>query len=262
VSSNRSYDDRHHSAVEVLSSMQLNAIDGERATRAWYRRHGALGSLSMDVVMGDVWSRPGLARRDRSLMVIGLLAAMHSVDELSAHTVLGLNNGLSRVEVDEVLLHVAATTGFPAAMAAARVVDEAFCRLDGVERQPMRQPAASKGDIERRDDAARILAAFAAGAPARTGNAFGEVGELAQLYEMGEIWSRTVLHQRDRSLVVIALLTWLGVEDDLRWHFTVGLGHGLSPEELTEAMVHLTIYVGVPRAIRGYEILRDLLATA
>lgn len=254
---NRSYADRHSTAVRTFEELQGGSVDGERAARAWYRRHGALGSLGVDVVMGEVWSRPGLARRDRSLIVISVLAAMQSLKELGAHAIIGLQNGLRRDEIDELLLHVAAITGFPTAFAAARTIDSALCEHDHVDRQPMREPAAAKDDERRRSDAANVLAGFQP-AHVRTGENFGDVGDLALLFELGEIWARRNLSARDRSLATIAILTWLRSDEDLRSHLRAGLAHGLSLQELVEAMVHLTVYVGVPRAVRGYELVQEV----
>lgn len=251
----RSYSERHSSAVETFEALQGNQIDGERAAQAWYRRHGALGSLAIDVVMGDVWSRSGLSKRDRSLIVIAALASRQAVEELGAHALIGLFNGLTRQEIDEILLHVAATNGFPSAIAASRIIDEAYCRHDGIERQPMRTPAKEKGDEERRADAARVMTGF--DSPPRTGSRFGEVGELAELFEMGEIWARDELSRRDRSLVVITILIWLWLEDDLRWHIATGLKHGLSYSEISEAIAHLSIYVGIPKAVAAAEVLKE-----
>ena len=150
-----------------MRQMQGGKVDTERATRAMYRRHGALGSFAVDYVMGDLWSRPQLTRRDRSLVVIAVLASMGSVDELGADVEIGLNHGLSREEIDEVVLQVAAYAGYPMAMAATRVVDRTFCRIDGIDRQPPRSPADAKSDEQRRADATDVLRTLTAGRAAR-----------------------------------------------------------------------------------------------
>jgi 4-carboxymuconolactone decarboxylase len=191
--------------------------------------------------------------------VISVLATMGSVEELAAHVEGGLNHGLSREEIDEVLLHVAAYAGFPVALPAARIVDETFCRIDGIERQPPREPAERKDDDRRRADAAEVLATLTGGrapadpAVARAGVAgsLGAVGELAFDWAFGEVWSRPELSRRDRSLVVIAILTWLGKDRELAFHIPGGLHHGLSRDEVREVMVQMCVYGGFPRAVEG-----------
>ncbi len=67
---------------------------------------------------GGLWARPGLALRDRSLVTVAQLAALGKTDELRAHLVGALNQGLSREELVEVLMQTAAYAGIPAAVQA------------------------------------------------------------------------------------------------------------------------------------------------
>jgi 4-carboxymuconolactone decarboxylase len=259
MTTSRTYEERHAAAETVMQRMQGGHVDAERAVRAMYRRHGALGSYAVDVVMGDLWSRPQLTPRDRSLVVISVLASMGSVEELGVHVEVGLNHGLSREEIDEVVLQVAAYAGFPMAMAATRVVDRTFCRLDGVDRQPPRNPAEAKGDEQRRRDATDVLSTLTGGraasdpaqALANIVGTLGDVGQLAFDWAFGEVWARTQLSRRDRSLIVVAILTWLGKDNELAFHIPAALNHGLSREEVCEVMVQMCVYGGFPRAVEG-----------
>ena len=146
----RTHEERRADALEVLDGFMAGEVDPERSARAMHRRHGALGSYAVDVVMGDVWARPQLSRRDRSLIVITVLATIGSTEELSLHTMVGLNNGLTRTEIEEIMLHVACYGGFPMAMQATRVMEERFAMIDGVDRLPPRGESALLGDLERR----------------------------------------------------------------------------------------------------------------
>lgn len=73
---------------------------------------------------GSVWSRPGLARRDRSLLVIALLAVLGHDEELAMHLRATRGTGVSPREVGEALLMVAVYAGVPAANAAFRIAKE------------------------------------------------------------------------------------------------------------------------------------------
>jgi 4-carboxymuconolactone decarboxylase len=268
MTTSRSYEERHVAAEEVLLQMQGGKVDTERAMRAMYRRHGALGSFAVDYVMGDLWSRPQLTRRDRSLVVISVLASMGSVEELAAHVEIGLNHGLSREEIDEVVLQVAAYAGYPMAMAATRVVDRTFCRVDGVDRQPPREPADAKSDDQRRADATDVLRTLTGGRAASEPEqaltniveTLGDVGKLAFDWAFGEVWSRPQLSRRDRSLVVVAILTWLGKDNELAFHIPAALNHGLSREEVSEIMVQMCVYGGFPRAVEGMRAAKEAFA--
>lgn len=84
---------------------------------------------------GAVWSRPGLARRDRSLLNLAMLAALGRSHELGVHVRGALNNGLTPEEIQEVFLQVATYCGVPAGMEAFRVanavLDEVSAEHDG-----------------------------------------------------------------------------------------------------------------------------------
>jgi 4-carboxymuconolactone decarboxylase len=67
---------------------------------------------------GEVWSRPGLDRRTRSLVTLGMLVALRCEDELAMHVRAALHSGLRPEEIQEVLLHAAVYAGVPAANAA------------------------------------------------------------------------------------------------------------------------------------------------
>jgi 4-carboxymuconolactone decarboxylase len=75
--------------------------------------------LTNDVLYGDVWERPGLSKRDRSLITIAALTAMSRPDQLKAHISRGLGHGLTKEELGEVIIHLAFYCGWPAATSAA-----------------------------------------------------------------------------------------------------------------------------------------------
>ena len=79
---------------------------------------------------GDVWNRPGLARRDRSLLVLAMLTALNRPHELKLHLRGALNNGVTRDEIREVFLQAAIYCGAPAAMDSFRTARELFQELD------------------------------------------------------------------------------------------------------------------------------------
>jgi 4-carboxymuconolactone decarboxylase len=78
---------------------------------------------------GDVWSRPGLSRVERSIVTLAVLAALHHDNELAMHVKAALRNGLEPEQISEILLQVAVYAGVPAAnrafAVAQRALDEA-----------------------------------------------------------------------------------------------------------------------------------------
>lgn len=74
--------------------------------------------LTDDVLFGQVWARPELSPRDRSLVTITALVASGSFEQLKAHIPMGIANGLTADEVKEALVHVAFYTGWPKSVSA------------------------------------------------------------------------------------------------------------------------------------------------
>ena len=70
---------------------------------------------------GDIWTRPGLSVRDRSMITVAVLASLGQTEELRAHLGGALNVGISRDEIVEVLMHTSIYAGVPTAGAAMRV---------------------------------------------------------------------------------------------------------------------------------------------
>ena len=77
-----------------------------------------------------VWSRPGLERRDRSLINLAMISALNRPHELKIHVKGALNNGVTREEIREVLLQVAIYCGIPAGIDSVRIAREAFAEID------------------------------------------------------------------------------------------------------------------------------------
>jgi 4-carboxymuconolactone decarboxylase len=98
---------------EVLGDVHVDAAEAGRSDL-----DEAFQTFITETAWGDVWGRPGLDRRTRSLITIGILAALGRDEELAMHLRATRNTGASREEVRETLLHVAVYAGVPAAHAA------------------------------------------------------------------------------------------------------------------------------------------------
>jgi len=78
------------------------------------------------VLFGDIWERPELSKRDRSLVVCAVLTATYRPEQLRGHLQRALDNGLTKTEISEMITHVAFYAGWPAAMSAANIAREIF----------------------------------------------------------------------------------------------------------------------------------------
>jgi 4-carboxymuconolactone decarboxylase len=77
-----------------------------------------LVEVTNEVLFGDVWERPGLSPRDRSLVTVSVLAALYRGEQLGYHLGVALDNGLSAEELSEAITHLAFYAGWPNAMTA------------------------------------------------------------------------------------------------------------------------------------------------
>src|SRR3974390_1993164 len=83
-----------------------------------------LVELTEKVLFGDVWERPELSKRDRSLITCAALVALNRGEQLKGHLERALNNGVTREEIGELITHLAFYGGWPVAMAAAIIAKD------------------------------------------------------------------------------------------------------------------------------------------
>lgn len=85
-----------------------------------------LAELTDNVLFGDVWARPGLSLRDRSLVTVSALIAMNRPDQLRSHLARARDNGVKQEELIEAITHLAFYAGWPSAVTAIGVAKEVF----------------------------------------------------------------------------------------------------------------------------------------
>jgi 4-carboxymuconolactone decarboxylase len=85
-----------------------------------------LADLSAEVLFGNVWERPGLSKRDRSLITVAALIALYRTGQLRGHIQRALDNGVTKDEIGEVITHMAFYAGWPTAANASTVAKEVF----------------------------------------------------------------------------------------------------------------------------------------
>ncbi len=90
------------------------------------------GKFIVDTVLPEgVWSREGLSQRDRSLITVAALTALYRPNELRLHIGRALDNGISKSEISELIMHMAVYGGFPVAVEGMQVATEVFSERDG-----------------------------------------------------------------------------------------------------------------------------------
>lgn len=107
-----------------------------------------LAQLTDDVLFGDVWERPGLSKRDRSLITVAALVALYRTNQLPGHLQRALANGVTRDELIETITHLAFYAGWPSAMTAAQLAKDVFAKAGTPN-----APAGSSGSGDAGQDA-------------------------------------------------------------------------------------------------------------
>jgi 4-carboxymuconolactone decarboxylase len=262
------FSERRMRGLDVLSTLAGSEQGGTEMAR-FLESRGAVGSIALLTGAGEVWARDQLSRRDRSLVVISTLTALGPETELRAHISGGLQHGLRDEEVDEIFVQVAAYAGLPVALAGAGLAADVLAARDGSEvRRTPPAPLQAKSAEERRADGLDVLTTLL-GQPdldtqlteQQIQSAQGFLGDLVMDYAFGEVWSRPQLSRRDRSLVVISVLTALNLPHELEIHLQGALNHGLTRDEIEEMLITMVVYGGFPRAIDGMNVARRVFAS-
>jgi alkylhydroperoxidase/carboxymuconolactone decarboxylase family protein YurZ len=122
--------DRKEQGAQLLRQM-LGPEQAEQVRQAWQEICPDFEEYVVRFLAGEVWSRPGLDRRTKSLVTIATLAALGRPLGLELNIRMALNNGATRQEVIETLLHIAPYAGFPACWEGLATAHEVFRELDG-----------------------------------------------------------------------------------------------------------------------------------
>ena len=196
-----------------------------------------LGELRNSLVYGEIWERPQLSKRDRSLITVAVLQALVR-DELTLHIPRGLDNGLTPEEISEIILHVTFYAGYPTGVQASLTAAEVF-KNRGLSLGEL--PRATPGT-----DASTLSALSDAYA------AVPRLGALRNSLLYGDIWERPLLSKRDRSLITVAVNQALYATSELRTHIDRALDeNGVTPQEISEVILHVTFYAGWPAAVNA-----------
>jgi 4-carboxymuconolactone decarboxylase len=246
---------RHGTSVQWMEKVSDEQYDGEPHT--WGEQQvtpgpsGALqqriapglAALTDDVLFGDVWKRPQLSPRDRSLVTLSVLIATGKPAQLAGHLGRALDNGVQPVEASALLAHLAIYCGWPAAVSALDVYDQVYTarKVDTTALRAMgpRLPAAAAAASRNRpmtDDLATVATKFA---------------QLTNDVVFGTLWEGRDLAPRDRSLVTIAALAAMGDDAQLDPYLRRGLDSGLTRDQIAEALTHLGFYAGWTRATKA-----------
>jgi len=202
--------------------------------------------------LSELWKRPGLSPRDRSVATVAALIARNQTIEMPYHFALALDNGVKPGEISEIITHLAFYSGWANAMAAVAVAKDVFAaRHIGADQLP----AASVTPLPI-DEAAE--AQRATSVQAQFGSSFQGVVQYTTDVLFRDLWLRPDLAPRDRSLVTVSALIANGQTAQLAPHLNRAMDNGLTQAQAAEAITHLAFYVGWPNVFSAMLVAKDV----
>ena len=215
----------------------------------------ALEKYRRSVVLGEVWKRPGLSGRDRSIVTLAALVTRNQTVEMPYYLTLALDNGVKPAEICRLITHLAFYWAGATRYQRSRLqkVCSRSARSEPISsRRPHRQllPLNEAAEADRSK---------------RVGDQFGAVFPGVVQYTTDVLfrglWLRPGLAPRDRSLVTISSLVASGKVAQLTGHVNIGMNNGLTQAEIAEAITHLAFYVGWPNVFSAMPVAKEVFQT-
>ncbi|MFM0039575.1 carboxymuconolactone decarboxylase family protein [Paraburkholderia strydomiana] len=229
------------------SHSPANVLDGMRAVSP------ALERYTTEVVLGDLWKRPQLSARDRSIVTLSVLIARDQSAEMPYYLDLALDSGLKPSEISEIITHLAFYSGWANATSAVKVTNAVFERR-GITAAQL--PPAS-GELLPLDEAAE------AQRDRTVAQNFGSVAPGVVQFTRDalflDLWLRPGLAPRDRSLVTVSALVAAGQVAQLTYHLNRAMDNGLTQAQASEVMTQLAFYTGWPNVFTALPVVKEVL---
>jgi 4-carboxymuconolactone decarboxylase len=211
----------------------------------------ALEKYTQERLYGEVWKRPGLLRRDRSIVTVAVLIARNQTLPLHYYFGQALDNGVTPAEISEIITHLAFYSGFANAFAAIGPARDVFAQRGIAPDQlpPASGPLLPLDEMAEAQRAARVQESVG---PVSQ----GLVNDTADLL-FKDLWLRPGLAPRDRSLVTVSSLIASGQVAQMPYHLNRAMDNGLTKEQASEVISHIAFYAGWPNAFSAVPVAQE-----
>jgi 4-carboxymuconolactone decarboxylase len=213
----------------------------------------ALERYTQEQLYGEVWTRPGLSQRDRSIVTVAALIARSQHEALTYHVGLALDNGVEPSEISEIITHLAYYAGWRNAVDAVGPTQAAFTQRGIGTNQLAPARPDSLLPLDEEAEARREAA---------VDQSYGDVAPGVVQYTTDalfrELWLRPGLAPRDRSLVTVSALIASGQAEQVSFHLNRAMDNGLTQEEASEALTQLAFYAGWPKVFSALPVARSV----
>lgn len=202
--------------------------------------------------LADLWKRPGLTPRDRSIVTISAVIARNQTIEMPHYLNLALDNGVKPREISEIITHLAFYSGWENAMSAVAVAKIVFAdRKIGADQLPAASP--SPLPLDKDAEAKRATSVE---------QQFGKVAPSVVQYTTDvlfrDLWLRPDLAPRDRSLVTVSALIANGQVAQIPYHLNRAMDNGLTQTQAAEMVTQLALYAGWPNAFSALPVMKEV----
>lgn len=211
-----------------------------------------LFDYTQNLLFGEIWKRPELVRRDRSMITMAALVSGGHTAQMTGHFNLALDNGVKPGEIIALITHLAFYSGWPNAISAAGVAKDVFAQR-GVTVEQVGTHAAEPLPLDEKTDAQRRLALDAA-----VGDIAPDLVRYTNEVLFDDLWRKSDLNARDRSLVTMAALIARGQSAQLPFHLNRAMDNGLTQTQAVEVITHLAFYAGWPMAMSAVPVAKTV----
>lgn len=212
----------------------------------------ALAKYTQDAISNDLWNRPALSPRDRSIVTMAALIARIQTIGMLHYFNLALDNGVTPGELSEVITHLAFYSGWSNAFSAVAIVKDIFIQR-GIGEDRLADASPTLLPIDEGAEAQRATTVeqnFGAVAP-------GVVQYTTDLL-FRNLWLRPGLAPRDRSLITVSALIASGQVAQIPYHLNRAMDNGLTKEQASEVLTHLAFYAGWPNVFSALPVVKGV----
>jgi 4-carboxymuconolactone decarboxylase len=211
-----------------------------------------LAKFAQDRLNGEVWKRPGLSPRDRSIVTVAAQIARNQNAALPESLDQALDHGVKPSEVSEVITHLAFYSGWANALGAVSAAKDVFSRHRiGADQLPSATekllPLNEAAETQRASGAQENFGAVAPGVVQYTTDVL-----------FHDLWLRPALAPRDRSLVTVSALVASGQVAQIPYHLNRAMDSGLTQEQASEVLTHLAFYAGWPNVFSALPVFKEV----
>ncbi len=213
----------------------------------------ALANYAQGRLMGEVWKRPDLSPRDRSIATLAALIARNQMAEMRYHLNLALDNGVKPGEISEIITHLAFYSGWGNAMAAVGDAKEVFAKrhIQADQLPPSTDKLLPLDEAAEAQRSTRVEQDFGTVSP-------GVVKYTGEVL-FRDLWLRPGLAPRDRSLVTVSALIASGQVAQIPYHLNRAMDNGLTKAQTSEVLTHLAFYAGWPSVFSALPVVKGVL---